>query len=196
MPSYTTASWPNATLEFPTHPPTDIPLHHPSRTSHHTSPLPHISPQGRDPRAPDYHTLMANHNSQTFLTSPLPHISPPLSSFTPHHPQGHDPRAPGYHTLMAEVLTEAERCIHKRSRRLALLWELGPLVESMGLATARHLSRYENKMWRGGGHWWGSCCNAASGLQSVSTSHPCLSLFLHCNFSTPPPHPLPALHTC
>lgn len=103
---------------------------------------------------------MADHNSQTFLTSPLPHISPPLPRLTPHHPQGRDQRAPGYHTLMAELLTEAERCIHKRSRRLALLRELGPLVESMGLATTRHLSRY-------GGRGEGAPTSGGGGRLSV-----------------------------
>ena len=56
--------------------------------------------------------------------------------------QGRDARASGLHTLASELLTEAGRNMHKRSRRLPMLHHFGVLVQAMGLSTLRHMSRW------------------------------------------------------
>ncbi|GAX81724.1 hypothetical protein CEUSTIGMA_g9152.t1 [Chlamydomonas eustigma] len=55
--------------------------------------------------------------------------------------EGRDPYATGYHMLASELLLEAERHIHTRTRRLTFLVHFPALVKAIGLSTLRHLSR-------------------------------------------------------
>jgi hypothetical protein len=55
--------------------------------------------------------------------------------------EGNEARCNGYHLLMMDLLTEAERGLHIKAKRLPFLLYICPLIQAMGLTTLRYISR-------------------------------------------------------
>lgn len=55
--------------------------------------------------------------------------------------EGSEARSNGYHQIMSYLLTEAERGIHIKAKRLPFLLHVSPLIEAMGLTILRYIAR-------------------------------------------------------